>query len=102
LFRLLKLEAFKNINATITFCTNINNIFDFLNTKNFLNRGRFKKPLKTKDEENIITIIEESIEYINSLQVKIQMTYVPLIKSARKTGFLGLIVCLQSVKEFFF
>jgi len=97
----LKLEAFKNVNATITFCTIINNIFDFLNTKNFLNKGHLKKPLKAEGEENIITIIEESIEYIKSLQVKIKNTYVLLIKSARKTGFLGIIVCLHSVKEFF-
>jgi len=97
----LKLEAFKTVNSTITFCKNINNIFDFLNTRNFLTKGQFKKPLKAKDE-NILTIIEESIEYIKSLQVKIENKFVPSIKSAKKTGFLGLIVCLQSVKEFFF
>jgi hypothetical protein len=34
----LKLEAFKNVNATITFCKNIKNIFDFLNIRNFLNK----------------------------------------------------------------
>lgn len=99
---ILKLEAFKNVNATITFCKNINNIFDFLNTRNFLTKTQFKKPLKAKDEENILIIIEESIEYIKSLQVKIENKFVPLIKSGRKTGFLGLIVCLQSVKEFYF
>lgn len=44
----LKLETFKNVNATITFCKNINNIFDFLNTRNFLNKGQFKKPLRAK------------------------------------------------------
>lgn len=98
----LKLEFYKNVEATVTFCRNINNIFDFLNTRNFLSKGQFKKPIKANDEINILKFIQDSINYIESLQVNIKNVFSPLIKSARKTGFIGLIVCLLSVKEFFY
>jgi len=39
------LQHFQNCDATITFCTNINDIFDFVNTKNFLNKLKYKRPL---------------------------------------------------------
>ncbi|KAE9528774.1 hypothetical protein AGLY_012349 [Aphis glycines] len=35
----LNLDVFKNCEATITLCQKINNIFDFLNTRNFLNEN---------------------------------------------------------------
>lgn len=46
--------------------------------------------------------MEESVEYNESLQVKIKNNFMPLTQSARKTGLVGLIVSLLSVWECFF
>jgi len=98
-------NSFTDCNATITFCKNINNIFDFLNTRNFLSKSQYKKPLKRKNESDIFNFIDDSIKYLQSLHCEIGIdtskTIVPVIKSTRKTGFIGLIISLQSIKNMF-
>jgi len=42
----LKLTDFNNCDSTITLCININHIFDFLNTQNYLSKAEYKKPLR--------------------------------------------------------
>lgn len=73
----------------------MNNIFDFLNTRNFLNKGQFEKSLISNDKEHITLFIQESVECIESLQIQINYRISPLTKSGRKTGFEGLIVVSQ-------
>jgi len=101
----LNLNSFTDCNATITFCKNINNIFDFLNTRNFLSKSQYKKPLKRENESDIFNFIDDSIKYLQSLNCEIGIdsskTIVPVIKSTRKTGFIGLIISLQSIKNMF-
>lgn len=41
----LNLPQFENFEATIEFCKNINNVFNFLNTRNFLSKSPYKRPL---------------------------------------------------------
>jgi len=97
----LKLTDFNNCASTITFCININNIFDFLNTRNYLSKAEYKKPLKLSDNTNIQTFIQSSISYLQNLKCKDvkQNKLIPLVQSSRKTGFVGLILCLRSISH---
>ncbi|CAI6371182.1 unnamed protein product [Macrosiphum euphorbiae] len=92
----LKLPEFENCEGTIEFCRNMNNIFDFLNTRNFLSKSPYKRPLSEKNIEQCNSFIDFSISYLSSLKDK---DHVPITKSIRKTGFNGLIICLKSVKQ---
>jgi len=57
----LNLNQFNNSETTITFCKTINNIFDFLNTRNFLSKSEYQKPLKSSDEGTSKLFIKDSI-----------------------------------------
>jgi len=98
----LNLEQFKDSETTVQFCKTINNIFDFLNTRNFLSKSEYQKPLKSSNEEKIKLFIKNSIEYLQSLKCENKnKEKILLVKSQRKTGFLGFIICLQSVYNIF-
>lgn len=60
--------GFNNCGSTITFCRNINDIFDFLNTHNFLSKLKYKRPLYLKHEEDVQQFIRSSISYLESLK----------------------------------
>jgi len=98
---------FQNTNATSEFCKKINDIFDILNTRNFLGKTQFKRPLYLNNELFLKSFISSSIEYLSSLQTKVynkvskSHNFIPIINSGRKTGFNGLIVCLRSLGELF-
>ncbi|KAE9523345.1 hypothetical protein AGLY_016293 [Aphis glycines] len=60
---ILKLDEFKDVEPTSTFCKNINNIFDVLYSRNFLNKSEFKKPLWPNSENHIKMFIKKAITY---------------------------------------
>lgn len=99
---------FQNTNATSEFCKKINDIFDVLNTRNFLGKTQFKRPLYLNNELFLKSFISSFIEYLSSLQTKVynkvskSYNLIPIINSGRKTGFNGLIVCLRSLDELFY
>lgn len=105
----LKIKEFLSGGQTIKFCRTINDIFDFLNTRNFLNKSEFKKPLRKCDTFKINKFIEDSIHYISNLSVAIvkkvggqQVRFkISILESQRRTGFNGLIICLTSIKHLF-
>jgi len=98
----LNLEQFNDSETTVQFCKTINNIFDFLNSRNFLSKSEYQKPLKSSNEEEIMLFIKNSIEYLQSLKCENKnKEKILLVKSQRKTGFLGFIICLQSVYNIF-
>lgn len=92
------IEGFNNCDATITFCRNINDIFDFLNTRNFLCKLPHKKPLYIEHYEEMTNFINSSIRYLETLQDRYHL---PILKSPRKTGFNGLITRLKSMGRLF-
>lgn len=91
-------DGFQNSDSTIEFCRKINDIFDFLNTRNFLGQLQYKRPLYANLEEHINTFVKDSILYLESLKGQ---NNIPILESQRKTGFIGLITCLISVKQLF-
>lgn len=60
----LKLDNFQGADATIEFCLSINNIFDILNTRNFLSKGTYNKSINKRTKTEIFHYIEESIDYL--------------------------------------
>ncbi|KAL4136355.1 hypothetical protein QTP88_007903 [Uroleucon formosanum] len=60
----LKLDNFQGADATIEFCLRINNIFDIINTRNFLSKGTYNKSINKRTKTEIVHYIEESIDYL--------------------------------------
>lgn len=88
----LKLPHFAAAAATAKFCKTFNDIFDVLNSRNLYNKSEMKRAL-TQDTVPILKDkIENFILYIKSLKIQ----DIPVIKSIRKTGFIGLIIDLKN------
>lgn len=96
----LQMAEFDGAEPTVEFCRRINNIFDILNTRNYLSKSPYNKPISNFSKQEIIIYIEDSIKYLESLQClekKPKIGLRSIIKSERKTGFIGLIVSLTSL-----
>lgn len=52
---------FENSDPTIKFCKYINNIFDFLNTRNFISKMKYKRPLFINQEHEILEFVNDAI-----------------------------------------
>nr|CAH7719660.1 unnamed protein product [Callosobruchus chinensis] len=93
----LNMPSFKNAQATANFVLNFNNIFDIFNSRNRLSKYIFKRPLSQSNSDFFLNYMEQMVQYIISLK----LVDVPVTKSARKTGFLGFLVCINSLKNFY-
>ncbi|KAL4085161.1 hypothetical protein QTP88_027453 [Uroleucon formosanum] len=89
----LKLDNFQGADATIEFCLSINNIFDILNTRNFLSKGTYNKSINKRTKTEIFHYIEESIDYLaggfNALKNQQNVDHIEMLFSAirAKGGF---------------
>lgn len=89
---------FSSCLPTANFCLQFNNIADLLNCKNRFSKRKFDTPLT---EENYYVMKEyanEFVRYIESLQ---DADGRPILKSNRKTGFLGIVICLTNIFPLF-
>lgn len=112
--QVLKSRQFSDSGPTVEFITIMNDIFDVLNSRAF-NKTGFQKAISAHNKNSIFEFIDRAVEYIKSLKIyskvkriikkknrqpryviKIQKKYV--LDSQSKIGFLGFIVCLQSLK----
>lgn len=89
---ILKIEEFKNVDATAKFILLINNVFDILNSRN-INNTSFKAPLSLINRDNIFAYLVEAKNYLLNLKT---LDNVRLIDSGRKVGFIGLCCCIES------
>lgn len=99
----LKNKLFENAEPTIEFCRKINNIFDLLNSRNFLSKSPYNKPL-SDNFINFKQFIEESIDYLQGIQCLEKSPKFGkrlVLESERKTGFLGLITCLRTIENLY-
>lgn len=89
----LNLDDFKNCDATINFVIIMNDAFDILNSHKLSGFG-FKK-----------AVCEQNIQFIKDFAVRFNKYILGLkfdneqrvVRSNRKTGFIGIAVCLQSI-----
>lgn len=94
----LHLHDFENVEATSKFCRMLNNIFDLLNSRNFLSKSIWGKPLSLANETAFRIFLNEAQQYISSLK---DINGCNILKTRRKCGFLGLLICMISVKNLF-
>lgn len=93
----LKNEKFINSKATSEFLLKFNNLFDILNSRNKFNKYTYKRPLSPETAELFFAFFEEMQKYILNLKLKGR----PILNSGRKTGFLGFLICIQSIKNMY-
>lgn len=93
----LKLKDFQFCDGTIQFLRTFNDLFDILNSRTLKQNG-FKQPLHEKNIELIRKKFEDIKLYILSLKTSNGEL---LIKSRKKTGFLGFLICINSTIELY-
>lgn len=99
-----ELKLLSGVKPTAEFCEIINNVFDLLNCRNKLGKGNYYRPLNDANKQYISEFLIYFKKYVENL------TYCNnnnnpnneyLLKSRRKTGFLGLIICLTNLLKLY-
>lgn len=90
----LELKKFKNSEATEEFIQEINDLFDIFNSRN-IRQTHFNEPISSKNYSVIIKKLNNCVKYISQLSLKGGKK---IIESQRKTGFLGFLICINSLK----
>jgi hypothetical protein len=85
--KILKLKHLQNCEATVKFIRMLNNIFDILNSRRL-------KALNSCNFHAIASFVEEAKAYLTTLRF---LNEELIIESKRKTGFVGLVICLTSI-----
>ena len=94
----LKLPQFKGSEATVKFIRVFDQLFDILNSRNPCAKG-YKAALRRSNKETWDAFFEKAYSYIMALQD----TDGNLMYSTRKkTGFIGFLVAIKSMKHIFF
>lgn len=92
----LNIPEFDKVDATVEFIEIFNSVFDILNSRSY-NAINEKKALCKENFNFINNFTEMFTKYIKNLKIKEKNEFVPVLESSRKTGFIGLLVCLNSL-----
>ncbi|VEN64055.1 unnamed protein product [Callosobruchus maculatus] len=87
-------KDFANSEATAEFCRIMNNTFDIFNSRNVLTKKPFEKPLSAKNHTLYYQYLDECVKYIKQLKIFGK----PVLESPKRTGFLGFIISITSLK----
>lgn len=90
----LQIEEFREAQETANFIKIMNDFFDILNSRNMFAKYIYKRPLSPSTKSIFFRFLEDAIIYIKSLRLH----GIPLLSSGRKTGFLGFIICAESLR----
>ncbi|KAH8009969.1 hypothetical protein HPB51_023025 [Rhipicephalus microplus] len=93
----LKLPQFKGAHATAEFIRIFDRLFDVLNSRNPFGRS-YKAALRKANEASMRTFFEKAELSITKLKDAKEK---PVIESLKKTGFVGLLICMRSVTALF-
>lgn len=85
---------FINSQATSDFVLACNDIFDIFNSRNKFAKYQFKRALCKETEQAIFTRLNEIKQFFTSITYEGQS----ILASGRKTGFLGFLICIESLK----
>lgn len=88
---------FTDVDGTVTFLKNMNKLFDILNSRN-MNQIYFKKPLYFRNKDKIFEFLNKVETYVKSLKLPNDQD---VVKSTKKTGFIGLLTCIHSLKNMY-
>lgn len=98
-----------NTEPTVEFINIFNDLFDVLNSRASGEYG-YKRPLCSQNQANVLHFLEQAKSYILSLKIynksrrivkkriTIHLSKKPLVECKSKTGFLGFLVCIESLK----
>lgn len=87
-------EVFRGCEETIKFITIFNGLFDILNSRN-LKGYHLKAPLSERNVGNVLQFLTKAKAYILSLTDG--KNGKPMTQSNRKTGFVGFLLCIDSL-----
>jgi len=94
----LNIDDFAGVDATVNFIELFNSAFDILNSRS-INAVGEKKAMCKENFQYIAEFTEIFTEYVKDLKVKEKNDFVPVLESNRKTGFIGILVCLNSLLQ---
>lgn len=94
----LHLPEFKNSEGTVKFLRVFDKLFDVLNSRNPFGSG-LKAPMRLTNRERWMSVLSEAEEYI--LGLKDDQGQQMYQHKRKKTGFLGFLLNINSVKEIF-
>lgn len=93
----LPIENFKNVDATVTFCNNIDKLFDFLNSRNPFGKG-FKSPIFPNNIQFLESVIIPIIKYLFSLRIQNQSNNIQFLHNTNKKAFIiGFAIATKSI-----
>lgn len=90
-------KQFQNCKATINFTLKMNKMFDVMNTKRISSQQVFKSALNEENVAVVLSFLDEMIPYLKSLKFRKKLC----IESRRKTGFLGFLININSIKQMY-
>lgn len=93
----LKMPQFQGCEATVEFIRKFNQLFDILNSRNPLAKG-YKAPLRPSNKCTWDAFLTDAYDYIIHLS---NTSGIQMCKTKRKTGFLGFLIGIKSVKQMF-
>jgi DNA transposase THAP9 len=96
--RSLNYSFFETSQHTSEFCRYFNYIFDIFNSRT-LKSQYFKRPLSAANKDTVFEYMDEVANYIRQLRTSDGQL---LITSKMKTGFLGIILNIQSLKALYY
>ncbi|CAL1279505.1 unnamed protein product [Larinioides sclopetarius] len=92
----LKLSEFENSEATVEFLRIFNDLFDLFNSKSVWQCG-LKRAISKENVKTCFDFLNKAELYI--LHLKESQNGPSILQSRRKTGFLGFLVCVQSLRS---
>jgi len=93
----MHMENFHNVDATVTFCRNIDRIFDFLNTRNPIGKG-FKSPIFPSNVDFLESVVVYIIQYLFSLKIQNQSNNLQFVHTTNKKSFvIGFAIAAKSI-----
>ena len=94
----LKLTQFQGCEATVKFIRLFDRLFDILNSRNPC-AGGYKSALRVSNKKFWNPFLDEAFSYILSLK---DPSGIPMHATRRKTGFVGFLVAIKSIKGIFY
>lgn len=99
-----KLNYMTEVEGTAEFCKIFNDAFDLCNCRNKLSKRDYSFPVNNKTLSRIKDFLYNFKKYVEGLRYESNQTYPHgelLLNSQRKTGFLGIIICLTNIINLF-
>ena len=93
----LEIPAFHDSAPTVKFIRIFDHLFDIFNSRNPYGK-HYKSPLRESNKHAWQPFLTEAMQYISTLT---DSCGTPMVKTKRKTGFLGFLVAIKSIECLF-